>query len=189
MRAVMYEVPQELLVQRRKIGADRWDEMWDGVLHMVPCPNSDHQELEGQIEFELRRLWLPRTGGRVLHQMNVARPGRWPNDYRIPDIVLLMPERCSRDRKQYIEGGPDVAIEIRSPGDETYEKLPFYAEIGVRELWVVDRDSKAVEVHALEGDAPRAVPWDVEGWIASAATALELRTSGTRVEMRWQGER
>jgi Uma2 family endonuclease len=189
MRAVMCEVPQWLLDPRRKTGADRWDEMWEGVLHMAPSPNGDHQELEGQIEFELRRMWLPVSGGRVLHQMNVMRPGRWPDDYRIPDLVLLLPERDDRYRNQFIEGGPDVVVEIKSPGDETYAKIPFYAEIGVRELWVVDLDTKAVEVHVLEGAAPFLVPADPEGWIASAATGLELRGSeggsAGRVEMRW----
>ena len=34
-----------VLEDRRKRGADRWDEMWDGVLHMVPPPGSAHQSL------------------------------------------------------------------------------------------------------------------------------------------------
>jgi Uma2 family endonuclease len=185
MRGVMLEVPQWYLDQRRKTGADRWDEMWDGVLHLVLSPNSDQQELEGQLEYELRLRWQPRSGGLVLHQINVARPGRWPEDYRVPDLVLLRPERFAIDRNEYYEGGPDVVVEIKSPGDETYEKLPFYAEIGVRELWVVDRDSKVVEVHVLEGAAPRLMPADAEGWSASAATGLELRGTEGRVEMRW----
>ena len=35
----------DVLDDRRRRGADRWDEMWDGVLHMVPPPGSDHQTL------------------------------------------------------------------------------------------------------------------------------------------------
>jgi hypothetical protein len=35
VRAVMLEVPQALLDERRAHGLDKSDEMWDGELHMV----------------------------------------------------------------------------------------------------------------------------------------------------------
>lgn len=185
----MCAVPQWLLDPRRKTGADRWDEMWEGVLHKVPSPNREHQELEFQLEAASRSVWMVRSGGRVNHQINVARPGHWPDDFRITDLVLLRPERFSIDRNEYFEGGPDAVVEIKSPGDETYAQIPFYAEIGVRELWVVDRDTQAIEVHVLEGAAPFLVPAGPDGWIASAATGLEPRGSeggsAGRVEMRW----
>ncbi|MFA0754332.1 MAG: hypothetical protein IMHGJWDQ_002118 [Candidatus Fervidibacter sp.] len=34
---------QELLVERPKTGAARWDEVWDGVVHMSPMPSIEHQ--------------------------------------------------------------------------------------------------------------------------------------------------
>ena len=37
-------------------------------------------------------------------------------------------------------GGPDLAIEIVSEGDRTLEKLEFYANVGTKELLVIDRD-------------------------------------------------
>ena len=46
MKAVMPSVPPEILEWRKRTGADRWDEMWEGVLHMGPTPNYDHQDLE-----------------------------------------------------------------------------------------------------------------------------------------------
>jgi len=47
MKVVMAQAPESLLDQRRRTGADRWDEIWDGVLHMPPMPNREHQDLEG----------------------------------------------------------------------------------------------------------------------------------------------
>jgi hypothetical protein len=41
VRVVFLEPPQEaldLLDRRRRWGADRWDEMWNGVLHVDPLP-------------------------------------------------------------------------------------------------------------------------------------------------------
>lgn len=37
----MLEVPEGLLAERARLGHDRFDEMWEGVLHMVPPPRSE----------------------------------------------------------------------------------------------------------------------------------------------------
>ena len=44
-------------------------------------------------------------------------------------------------------------MEIRSPGDESFEKLPFYGRLGVCEVLVIDRDTKVVRrwVNGPEG--------------------------------------
>jgi hypothetical protein len=44
MRVVMLDAPQELLDERRRLGQDVRDELWDGVVHMVPPPCDAHQE-------------------------------------------------------------------------------------------------------------------------------------------------
>ena len=47
MRAVMPTVPPDLVDWRKRTGGDRYDEMWNGELHMAPTPNRDHQEGDG----------------------------------------------------------------------------------------------------------------------------------------------
>ena len=123
MKAVMPEVPQHVLQWRKRIGADQWDEMWEGVLHMAPSPNRDHQDFEFELEAWLRKHWATPNGCRVYHQINISDPGTWPNNYRIPDLVLLTPERFDIDCNSYFDGGPDAVVEIHSPGDEAYEKV------------------------------------------------------------------
>ena len=39
MRAVMPTLLPDVMALRKRTGADRWDEIWDGVLHMAPMPN------------------------------------------------------------------------------------------------------------------------------------------------------
>src|SRR5262249_46200407 len=39
MRAVMSIIPPEILEWRKRTGADQYDEMWNGVLHIMPVPN------------------------------------------------------------------------------------------------------------------------------------------------------
>lgn len=177
MKAVMTEVPEHVLAWRRRTGADGFDEMWEGVLHMTPCPSRDHQDLVADLLVWLRKHWAEPRAGRVHLQLNVAEPGAWPDNYRIPDLVLLTPERFSIDRNLYLNGGPDVVVEVRSPDDETYEKLAFYAKIGVREAWVVDRDTKRPEIFELRDGELHPVAAADDGWLTSAATGVQLRVS------------
>jgi len=175
MKVVIPEAPSHLLEWRARTGADRWDEMWEGVLHMPPMPNREHQDLEWALETWLRTNWAEPRGNNVYHQINVASVGGWPNDYRIPDLVLLTPDSFEIDRNEYFEGPPTVVVEIRSPGDETDEKMPFYAKLGVPEVWVIDRDSKAPQLHLLETGPYVLRQADEDGWLHSAATGVRLR--------------
>lgn len=175
MRAVMSNISPDIVAWRKRTGADRWDEMWEGILHMPPAPNRDHQDLEGNLEFYLRMYWARPQRARVYHQINVAAPGGWPNNYRIPDLVLLTSERFDIDRNEYFEGAPDVVVEIHSPGDESYDKLPFYAELGVPEVWIINRDSKAPELYRLQGDGYERQVTGENGWLLSSTTGIELR--------------
>jgi Uma2 family endonuclease len=189
MRAVIPEVPPGLLAWRKRTDSDKWDEMWEGVLHMPPMPNREHQDFEWLIESYLRTRWAPLYGARVYHNINVASPGGWPNNYRIPDLVLLTPSRFGIDRNEYFEGAPDVAVEIRSPGDESYEKLEFYARIAVPEVWIIDRDSKTPEIYTLTAGHYVLQPASIDGWIRSTVTGIELRSSATgKLAMRIAGD-
>ncbi len=176
MRAVMCAVVPDVLAWRKETGADRYDEMWEGVLHMPPMPNRDHQDLEGAAEAWLRRYWAPLYRARVFHQINLAAIGGWPKrDYRIPDLVLLKPDRFRIDHNEYFEGAPNVVVEIHSPDDESYEKLSFYARLGVPEVWIIDRDTRVPEVYLLRRGRYRKQKVGARGWIRSPETGVELR--------------
>ena len=185
MRAVMSEVPSEILALRRRTGADRYDEVWDGVLHMVPSPANDHQELETELLFWLRGRWASPPDRRVLTQVNVSRPGvaEWQTDYGVPDLALLTTAGHHVDRGTHFEGGPDVVVEIRSPNDETDDKLAFYAAIGCREIWVIDRDARTCAVYAVVDGVPTPVAPGVDGWLRSEL-GVELRSEDDRVALR-----
>ena len=175
MKAVMPEVEAGILDWRRRTGADRWDELWDGVLHMPPMPDRSHQVLELALGAWLKTFWAHPRGCKVYPPINLALPGRWPADYRIPDLVLLTPDRFHIDRNEYFEGGPTVVVEIRSPGDGSYEKLPFYAQLHVPEVWIVDRDTRQPEVFRLVDADYQPAPPDSDGWVLSSITGIHMR--------------
>jgi len=184
MRAVMPEIRPEILDWRRRTGADRWDEMWDGELHMPPMPTIEHQDFAMSLGEWLRAHWRRRQQGNKVHPpINVALPGGWPEDYRIPDLVLVTVSSRGVGRGEYYEGPPTVVIEIRSPGDESYEKLGFYAKLGVPEAWIIHRDTKAPEVYVLDAGRYEKQLAGEEGWISSAATGIQLRPADGKLSV------
>lgn len=183
MKLYAAEAPPGLLEERHRLGHDRYDEMWEGVVHMNAVPHRDHQVLGSQLFVWLYLRWRRAPQCEVYPERNIALPSGWPNDYRIPDLVLTTDERAEYDRGTYIEGPPLVCIEIHSPHDEAYEKLEFYARLGVPEIWIIGRDSKQIELYALDS-ANRTfelVEPNADGWLVSNATGILLKTVGERL--------
>jgi len=145
MRTLVPDPPpaefQELLERRRLARADRSDEVWEGVLHMAPAPDLSH----GQLVVQLTAALLPAAkaaGMTVSGQFNL---GESRNDYRVPDLGLHRQGHSGT----WIASAA-LAGEVISPGDETWEKLPFYAAHDVDELLIVDPDERAVRWLALD---------------------------------------
>ncbi|HID07452.1 MAG TPA: Uma2 family endonuclease [Armatimonadetes bacterium] len=153
MQAVIVDksLVEELMERRRTIGADRWDEVWNGVLHMNPSPSPEHQRIEKLLLRILLEVVEDTAMGTVFHQLNVADPEKGMQDYRIPDICVILPGSRAKIEETFIAGAPDFIIEIHSPDDETYEKLDWYAHQGVRELVIINCESKEVELYELCG--------------------------------------
>jgi Uma2 family endonuclease len=175
----MSTVTPDLLSQdpvwRRQTGNDKFDEMWEGVPHMTPAPKRSHQNFQWALETWLRTFWAASSGNQVFHDVNIASPGAWPRNYRVPELVLLTPDRFAIDHDDYFEGAPTVVVEIRSTGDETMEKLPFYARLGVPEVWIIDRGTWQPEVLALRDGQYQPQSPAADGWLDSAATGVRLR--------------
>jgi hypothetical protein len=191
MKAVMPTLLPDVAHWRHKTGADQWDEMWEGVLHMAPSPNRDHQSFEHKLQNWLEDNWGDPSGCRVHQQINVADPDAalWTENYRIPDLLMLTPQRFHIDRNEYFDGAPDAVVEIHSPGDEAYEKLDFYAKVGVREVWIVDRDSKRPEIYELSGGKMQQRAADAEGWVKSEVVGAQMRSGGDgKLEIRLVGK-
>lgn len=184
MRAVPQDVTPELLEERRRLGHDRWDEVWEGVLHMVPPPHGDHGQLNDCLACYFFLHWQTLGLGRTFLETGVKRPrstpvpelGGVPDDYRTPDRSFLLPGRFDRYQGGWIVGGPDVALEIESPGDETRKKMPFYLDVGVRELVIIGRITCRVEVFRSVDGAWQPVPSGAEGWLPCELLRTELRT-------------
>lgn len=141
---VLGDRPPELerfLERRRALGQDLFDEVWEGTYHVAPAPNFAH----GRVEAELAAILRP-----AARQAGLVMTGPFnlgdPDDYRVPD------QGWHRVRS----GGtwlPTAAlvVEVLSPGDESYEKLDFYAQHGVDEVLVADPSLRVVRLWELRG--------------------------------------
>ncbi|HYB22821.1 MAG TPA: Uma2 family endonuclease [Solirubrobacteraceae bacterium] len=127
---------EELLERRRRSGLDRFDEVWDGVLHMVPAPSGPHSS----VEWQLACLLSPLARAAALHPGGQFNLGEDENDYRVPDGGL---HRAPPLATWYSTAA--LVIEIVSPGDESWEKLPFYAAHEVDEVLIVDPATRSVD--------------------------------------------
>ena len=172
-------VEEKLRADREANGLDRFDEVWDGTYIMSPLPNDEHQAISNQLSFVFQGL-IGMTGlGEVRSGMNVSdREEGWIHNYRIPDVVVFLRGNTARNLGTHWLGGPDLAVEVLSPGDRAREKLPFYAGIGTREVLVIDREPWRSELYRLEGgrlDLVGASDLDRPEALASEALPLTFR--------------
>jgi Uma2 family endonuclease len=167
MRTLVLDPPppqlEELLERRRHMGADRHDEVWEGVYHMVPAASTARSFTAQQVAVPLDGP-ARAAGLRVSLEFNLGVK----NDFRVPDLGVHA-EPCSGI---WIPTAA-IVVEILSPEDETWEKLPFYAEHGVGELLIIDPVNHSVKWLALQAGQYRAV--DQSALIELSASELARR--------------
>ena len=162
-----------LRAERELSGADRYDEVWDGIYMMAPLANDEHQEIVGAMTAILQAVVAWQGLGLVRPGVNVSdRDEGSEHNYRCPDVVVFLNGMAARNRDAHWVGGPDLAVEVVSSHDRSREKLPFYASVGVREVLVIDRDPWALELHRLTGETLM---------LAGRTTLADARTLDSRV--------
>lgn len=129
-------------------------ELIRGVLFMVPPPDEKVHDpvvscLNRLIEKELVRLGEP---GRIF----VPRSGIWtyyPDTWLEPDLFYLSAESMARF-KERPRTSADLVIEVLSPRSVDHDrrtKADSYAALEVKELWLVDPETRTIEVRHNEG--------------------------------------
>lgn len=144
------ELEQRLQAERAACGADRYDEVWEGVYVMSPMPNDQHQMLVNASAAILQEIIGWPGLGHVRPGVNVSdRVEDWQQNYRVPDVAVFLNDTRAANHDSFWFGGPDLAIEIISPGDQTRDKLDFYTDVATQEVLVIDRDPWQLELYRL----------------------------------------
>ena len=137
---------------------ESWDddiryELIDGIAYMMAAPTAAHQSILGELYRQLANYLKGKSCKVFLAPFDVCLSGLGDEDDTVvqPDVLVIC--EVSRLDKKRCNGAPDMVIEILSPSTskrDLFIKLKKYQNAGVREYWIVDPDSKSVNVHILE---------------------------------------
>ncbi len=177
---------RRLIARRRRLGHDRYDEVWDGVYVVAPIADNEHQGLGSDLSavFAIAIKWAGL--GKSFQGVNISdRKEGWSKNYRVPDIAVFLSGNAAEDCGEFWFGGPDFAIEIVSPRDRTRKKIPFYEAVGTRELLIADRRPWRLTLLRLtEGSLVEVgqSSWDDPQLLASEVVPLSFRLVGNQAQ-------
>jgi Uma2 family endonuclease len=127
-------------------------EIIDGEQYMTPAPQTRHQIVSRNIERILLNYIEDNDFGQLIHS---------PIDVVLsettivqPDVLFIRKEREGIIKKNFIEGPPDLIVEILSPGNEKLDritKMKYYAMFGISEYWLIDYEVRILEQYVLKG--------------------------------------
>mgnify|MGYP001597261747 CR=1 FL=1 len=146
-------------------------ELVNGIVYMTsPVRLDQHGEPDNLIQTWLGNYSIATPGVKAATN-STTRLG--PDDVPQPDGLLRIVPECggqSRlDAKGYLQGGPELAVEIAASTAslDAREKLASYRRAGVREYLVGRTEDEAVDWWLLEEDEYRPLGADADGILRS----------------------
>jgi len=132
-------------------------ELIDGTAYlMAPAPTLEHQEVAGEIYFQLRQALAGNTCRVFIAPLDVRFPKTEAADERIdtvlqPDVLVV----CDLSRLDHrgVCGAPDLVVEVLSPSTASHDhvwKRRVYERSGVREYWLVHPIDRMITVYRLQ---------------------------------------
>lgn len=128
-------------------------EIVDGELIMSPTAGSRHQQICSLLAVEL--MLHVRSGKRGVLFSSPMHVILAKHTHYEPDLCFVTTQRRSIIKEAFIEGAPDLIIEVISESNRSHDtqvKFRDYARFGVREYWLVDPRENLISTWRLEGD-------------------------------------
>lgn len=126
----------------------------DGVVYLSPPQTIEENDLVS---------WLCIALGTFVEELHLGLVTINKVAYRLddangpePDVAFIRAQRGDVIRRAYVDGPPDLAVEIVSPEsvDRDYElKRRLYERFGVGEYWIIDPDESTALFLILESGA------------------------------------
>ena len=145
-------------------------ELLDGVLLVTPAPSYLHELVVSRIVRHLIAA-VPPALGVVFTRGAVSLP---PKTQLEPDVLVLPAKRPASDKWQDVTEHW-LAVEVLSRSSHMYDrefKRDAYLALGVREVWLVDKNDRSVEVSRVRGVSQ--IVRDTLSWRAPVAD-VEVR--------------
>ena len=131
-------------------------ELVRGVLCKTVSAGLEHGEIAINFGAALLSFVRPRRLGRIIGSDAGIWLERDPDTVREPDVAFISAERLPLDLRVrgYSEVAPDLVVEIASPSDsprEVYDKARMWLSHRVTLAWVVNPDTRTIDVHQTNG--------------------------------------
>lgn len=136
------EMPEDMVIRH----------LIDGELFEVTPPTIRHQQVVVRL-IAAFAAWAETTGAQVLAAPTGVRLSQ--RDVPEPDVLIVTAEHVGRLGERYVEGPPDLVVEVSSPSTRRLDlvrKRRQYERFGIPEYWFVDLDADRVEVYTLDRD-------------------------------------
>ena len=159
-------------------------EIIDGEMMPSPAPIPAHQIIGANIFIPLNQYVKAKELGVVLFAPVDIILQRDPLRTRQPDVLFIhkdnLPGTSLDDLEglQLLEITPDLIIEVLSPSDTKKVlagKLADYQRIGVKECWLVGRETRSVEVLRLSTEKSERAGFYRLGETVQSETLIDLR--------------
>lgn len=124
-------------------------ELNEGVLLTVPPPKHRHGVWQARLAAALLNFVSSRDLGDVSAETGYRLT---PGTVRAPDVSFVSKVRL-QNPDEYFESGPDLAVEVVSPGDDASDlrqKIQQYLDAGTSIVWVVYPRSRQIEIHTQD---------------------------------------
>lgn len=118
----------------------------EGELYMTPAPTTEHQRISINLSSILHGYVSEHQLGKVFHApVDVVLS---MTDVVQPDILFVAKERQNIITRKNIVSAPDLVIKILSESTvpiDRKRKKELYLRHGVKEYWIVNPETRAVE--------------------------------------------
>lgn len=126
-------------------------EIIEGVLYVSPVPWTPHQVLSRRLQFAFYELERQGFGYIYNAPTGLMLDGGTTVE---PDLIYLRADQRSQIKRKYILGAPHLIVEVLSPGTvrlDRVKKLRLYSKNQIPHYWLLDPESKVLEVMKLVG--------------------------------------
>lgn len=148
-----YTADDLIEIAQRPENADKWLELWNGVIIEMPPPTSKHSVIVARILAFLFAFVEAHELGYVTGADGgyVLAPG-----YTfMPDVAYISKARHPVFPAYLFTAAPDLAVEVVSPSNNPRElltKIEHYLHFGTQLVWAVYPDERIVDVYRLADD-------------------------------------
>jgi Uma2 family endonuclease len=131
-------------------------EIVDGDLAVTPSPRIRHQKISSNLFRMLDDHIRSNSLGTLLYAPTDVILD--DSSIVVPDLVFVCAERAAIISERAIEGAPDLIIEILSASTAKRDretKLKLYSRYGVAHYWIVDPESRTIELYERDARSLR----------------------------------